>query len=232
MKIAIMQPYFLPYLGYFQLLNIVDKFVLLDDVNFIVKGYINKNSILVNNKPFKFTIPLKQISQNKLINEMELHFSEKEKQKLLKTLELAYKKAPFYNDIAPVLIQIINHNSTNLTQYIYNSIQIIKKYLEIKTEILISSQICKNNSLTGQDRIIEINKQLKSNHYINAIGGKSLYSKNEFNKHDIQLQFIKTNNIYYKQYKEPFIPNLSIIDILMFNDKNAIMQLLQEYTLE
>lgn len=95
MKTAIMQPYFFPYLGYFQMFNAVDKFVLLDDVNFIMRGYINRNSILLNGKAHKFSIPLEKPSQNKLINETKLNFSLKDKENFLKTIQLAYKKAPF-----------------------------------------------------------------------------------------------------------------------------------------
>lgn len=232
MTIAIMQPYFLPYLGYFQMLNAVDKFVLLDDVNFIMKGYINKNSILVNNKPYKFTIPLKQASQNKLINEMELNFHNKDKQKLLKTIEFAYKKAPFYNDAMQILEQIIYYNEDNLVKYIYNSLKIITEYINISTEILFSSQIKKDDSLTGQNRIIEINKKLHANTYINAIGGKSLYSSDEFKKNNIDLNFIKMDNIEYAQFSNTFTPYLSFIDIIMFNTIEDIKKMLLKYTLE
>ena len=123
MKLAIMQPYFFPYLGYFQMFNAVDKFVLLDDVNFIMRGYINRNSILVNQKAHLFSIPLEKPSQNKLINETKLNFQEKDKENFLKTITLAYKKAPYYNDFYPVLEDIINNPEIDLTLFLKYSFE-------------------------------------------------------------------------------------------------------------
>ena len=231
MQTAIMQPYFFPYLGYFQMFNAVDTFVLLDDVNFIMRGYINRNDILLNGKPYKFSIPLDKPSQNKLINETKLKFSPKDRENFLKTFQMAYRKAPFYNDFYPVLEKIINFGEDDLTMYIKNSFEEVKKYLDLKTEILISSQIEKDNSLKAQDRIIEINKKLGTSTYINAIGGQKLYDKNDFEDAGISLRFIKMNDIVYKQFKNDFVPNLSFLDVLMFNSKEEVLKLLSEYTL-
>ena len=231
MKLGIMQPYFFPYLGYWQLINAVDKFVLLDDVNFIMRGYINRNSILVNKKQNLFTIPLDKPSQNKLIKETKLKFDAKSKDNFKKTLELAYKKAPEFNNFYPVIEDIINYSTEDLTQYIKYSIENVQKYLNINTSILISSEIQKNNSLKGEERIIEINKQLKSAVYINPIGGMELYNSENFKKEGIELKFIKMNEIIYKQFNNEFIPNLSMIDILMFNSQNKIKEMLNDYTL-
>lgn len=230
-KVAIMQPYFFPYLGYYQMLSAVDKFVLLDDVNFIMRGYINRNSILLNGQAHKFSIPLEKPSQNKLINETKLNFLTKDKENFLKTITMAYKKAPFFNDFYPVLENIVNNDENDLTKYLKYSFEKIKDYLQIDTEILLSSEIEKDNSLRAQDRIIEINKQLASTQYINAIGGQELYNKADFTKNNIQLNFIKMSNIEYKQFNNEFVPNLSMIDVLMFNSKEKIKELLKQYEL-
>lgn len=230
-KVAIMQPYFFPYLGYYQMLSAVDKFVLLDDVNFIMRGYINRNSILLNGQAHKFSIPLEKPSQNKLINETKLNFLTKDKENFLKTITMAYKKAPFFNDFYPVLENIVNNDENDLTKYLKYSFEKIKDYLQIDTEILLSSKIEKDNSLRAQDRIIEINKQLASTQYINAIGGQELYNKADFTKNNIQLNFIKMSNIEYKQFNNEFVPNLSMIDVLMFNSKEKIKELLKQYEL-
>lgn len=230
-KVAIMQPYFFPYLGYYQMLSAVDKFVLLDDVNFIMRGYINRNSILLNGQAHKFSIPLEKPSQNKLINETKLNFLTKDKENFLKTITMAYKKAPFFNDFYPVLENIVNNDENDLTKYLKYSFEKIKDYLQIDTEILLSSEIEKDNSLRAQDRIIEINKQLGSTQYINAIGGQELYNKADFTKNNIQLNFIKMSNIEYKQFNNEFVPNLSMIDVLMFNSKEKIKELLKQYEL-
>lgn len=231
MKTAIMQPYFFPYLNYFQMFGAVDKFVLLDDVNFIMRGYINRNTILLNDKTYKFSIPLEKASQNKLINETYLNFSSKEKEKFLKTFQMSYKNAPYFKEFYPILEKIINFENNDLTLYLKNSFDELKIYLDLKTEILISSEIEKDNSLKAQDRIIELNKKIGSTTYINAIGGQKLYKYDDFNAVGMELKFIKMNDIKYKQFKNYFVPNLSFLDVLMFNSKHEIHDLLKEYTL-
>lgn len=123
MKLAIMQPYFLPYIGYFQLINAVDTFVLLDDVNYINKGWINRNQLLLNGKAHLFTLPLQKASQNKLINQLELSNETKWKDKLLKTIETAYKKAPQFHLVFPLISQILQYPESNLSLFIHHSIQ-------------------------------------------------------------------------------------------------------------
>lgn len=97
MKIAVMQPYLFPYIGYFQLLNAVDMFVVFDDVNFIKKGWINRNNILVNRQKYLFTVPLKDASQNKLIKEVQIA-DDGWQEKFLKTVAQSYKKAEFFDE--------------------------------------------------------------------------------------------------------------------------------------
>ncbi|MCR5261551.1 MAG: WbqC family protein [Candidatus Gastranaerophilales bacterium] len=230
-KTAIMQPYFFPYLGYYQMFNAVDNFVLLDDVNFIMRGYINRNTILVNGQPHKFSIPLEKPSQNKLINETKLKFEQKERENLLRTFQLAYKKAPFFNDFYPVLDGIVNFEDDDLTSFLKNSFVKVKEYLNLDTEILVSSEIEKDNTLKAQDRIIEINKQLGTNTYINAIGGQELYNRDDFKNVGMELKFIKMLPYEYKQFKNDFVANLSMIDVLMFNSKEEVKKLLDNYEL-
>lgn len=230
-KIAIMQPYFLPYIGYFQLINVVDEFIIYDDVNFINKGWINRNNILVNNKASLFTIPLKEASQNKLINEIEIIQDGKWQNKLVKTIEQSYKKAPNFVDFFPIISEIINYSENNISKYIYNSLINICKYLEINTLILQSSAIFENENLKAQTRIIDICKQKQASQYINPIGGVELYQKNDFETENIKLNFLKTYPIQYQQFNNDFTPYLSIIDLIMFNEKSKINSLLNEFEL-
>lgn len=226
-----MQPYFLPYIGYWQLLNVVDKYVIYDDVNYINRGWINRNRILLNSKDKMITLSLKEVSQNKLIKEIELLNNEKEREKLLKTISQSYKKAPFYDEVYPLIEEILNFKEINLEKFLENSIKKIIEYLEIDTTILISSEIEKDNMLKGKNKILDICKNLGASEYYNAIGGQELYSYEEFNKEGIKLKFLKSGNIEYKQFKNEFIPNLSIIDVMMFNSKEKIKEFLNNYTL-
>jgi len=231
MKTAIMQPYIFPYIGYYQLINAVDKFVILDDVNFIMRGWINRNNILLNGKTYLFSIPLDKPSQNKLIMHTELNFSNKQRENFLKTIELAYKKAPFFQDIFPLIQDIIFYPENNLADFSTNSLISICNYFEISTSLLKSSEIKKDSLLKAQDKIIQIVKELDMKTYINPIGGVDIYDKEKFSTNGLELKFLKTNEYKYPQFKNEFIPNLSIIDILMFNTKREAQGILKNYTL-
>lgn len=231
MRVAIMQPYFMPYIGYFQLINAVDVFVIYDDVNYIKKGWINRNTILVNNKSFLFSVSLKDASQNKLINEISVSDVNKWKKDLLKTLNLSYKKAPFYEDVFPMLERIISFEESNLAAYIMYSIQELCDYLKIDTQLVRSSEIGKNNDLKGESKIIDICVQLNASEYINAIGGMELYTKAHFMEKKINLHFLKSENIAYKQFKDEFRPWLSIIDVIMFNSIEESRKFLNKFEL-
>jgi len=231
MKLAIMQPYLFPYIGYFQLMNAVDKFVIYDDVNFINRGWVNRNRILVNSKEHMFTVPLKNASQNVLIKDLELIEPGKWKNKFLKTLEHAYGKAPFFEKVFSIVNKVINTKSKFIKDWHLNSFRLINNYLGINTIIVESSSIYNNQSLKGQDRILDICIKEKTNQYINPIGGKELYSSEIFRDHHIKLNFLATEKLYYNQFSNDFVPDLSIIDIMMFNSLDRINNNLSLYTL-
>ena len=223
MKLGIMQPYFFPYIGYWQLMNAVDTYVVYDDVNYINRGWINRNRILVAKKPQYINLNLSGASQNKLINEIELSKDLSYVQKIFRTLELNYKKAPYYHITMDLIDKILNNPQTNLAIFLFDQIQLISRYLEIDTKLILSSSISKNNSLHGENKILEIC------HCLNAIGGKTLYSKENFENRGIALKFLETDDIYYKQFGENFFDNLSIIDVMMFNSKEKINTMLKQY---
>lgn len=231
MKLAIMQPYIFPYIGYFQLIKAVDKFVLYDDVNFINRGWINRNRILVNGKDSMFSIPLKDASQNKLINEINVNWDNNWKSKFLKTIEQSYKKAPFYADILPIIEKTIEAGGGQFSSIIEQNLRLICEYLDIKTEIISSSSIYQNADKKAQERILDICLQEKANHYINPIGGLELYNKDIFAKENKTMNFIKSKSVEYKQFKNDFVPWLSIIDVLMFNSREEINKFLDNYEL-
>ncbi|MFN4999643.1 MAG: WbqC family protein [Akkermansiaceae bacterium] len=230
-KIAVMQPYLFPYIGYFQLVNEVDTFVCFDDVHFIKKGWINRNNVLLNGAPKLFTFSLSKISQNKLINEHDFADFDNTKKDFMKLIEQSYEKSPQYGDIIKLLERILNVNVVKISNFIAHSLKEICIYLDIQTKIINSSDLEKNNALPAQERIIEIIEKCGGNHYINAIGGKTLYDGEAFSKKDIRLSFIQTKPIKYTQFGDVFTPNLSIIDLLMFNTKDDMNYLLQQYEL-
>jgi hypothetical protein len=230
MKLAIMQPYAFPYIGYFQLINATDKFVILDDVNFIMRGWINRNRILVNGKENLFSITLKKISQNKLICDCEL-VEGNWKVKFLKTIEVSYKKAPFFKQCFEIISSILLSEELNLSKWLVFQINTICDYLEINTKIVESSRVYSNQHLKAQYKIIDICKRENARTYYNAIGGKLLYRISDFKNNNIELRFLNTLPGKYPQFNNEFIPFLSIIDVMMFNNKNEIQNLLNKFVL-
>lgn len=231
LKIGIMQPYFFPYLAYWQLINYVDKYIIYDDVNYIKNGWINRNYILLNNERYLLTLPLDKASHFLRINQIKFTSDFKKKESLIKTLIQAYKKAPYFLEIFPIVENMIMDKSMNLSFALTNSIYNICNYLDIKTEIVLSSSIEKNDDLKGEEKILHICELLGADAYINAIGGLNLYTAENFINKNISLKFLKMNDIVYTQFKNDFVSSLSIIDVLMFNSKDKVKSLLNEFVL-
>ena len=173
MKIGIMQPYFIPYLGYWQLMNAVDKYVILDDVNYIKRGWVNRNRILLNGRDHLITLPLNKADAFKHINENVLSDIPAN---IFKTIDLAYRKTPNYRAIIPIIREILDFPEKNLARFLGNSIRLVAEYLNIKTEFYYASEIEHDQSLKAQEMIIDIVKRLDGTVYYNAIGVKELYS--------------------------------------------------------
>lgn len=230
MILGIMQPYFMPYIGYFQLLNAVDKYVIYDNAKYTKKGWINRNRILQNNKDTLISISVEKDSDYLDIKDRSVADSF-DKKKLINQIRESYRKAPYFEQVIPIVEDIINYEEKNLFLYIYNSIKEVCKYLNIHTEIIISSTIDVDQTLTGQDRVIAICKTLGAKDYYNAIGGQELYHSKDFEKEGVSLRFLSSNLVAYKQFNNDFIPWLSIIDVMMFNSLAEIQDMLNEYKL-
>lgn len=220
-----MQPYFFPYIGYWQLLNAVDTFVIYDNIKYTKKGWINRNNYLLNGKLKTFSIPLKKDSDYLNIDDRYL-FEGFDKNKLLNQIKGAYGKAPYFNSVFSLIKSIINYKERNLFSYIKNSIEAVYDYLNLNTNIINSSSIQINHDRKGQDKVISICEILNATTYINPIGGVDLYDKKTFRNYGINLEFIKPKIIKYKQFDFEFVDSLSIIDVLMFNNKFEINRML------
>ena len=232
MRLAIMQPYFMPYIGYFQLINSVDKFVIYDNIQYTKKGWINRNRILANGKDQLITLPIKKDSDYLNVVERELSESwDKDKSKMLNVIKASYNKAPYFQETFELISKCLNNPEANLFRFIYDSIVLINDHLEIKTPIIISSTIDADHTLKSQDKVLSLCKEQNADIYINSIGGIELYDKETFKQNNIKLNFIKSNPIQYKQFNNEFVSWLSIIDVLMFNSKEQIKEYLNNYTL-
>lgn len=231
MILTAMQPYFFPYIGYFQLLHCSDIFVVLDDVQYINRGWVNRNRILINENPNWFTFPVQKGAQELAIN-CRFYIEElSERERLLETIKHAYKKAPFFTAVYPLVERIMTFSSVNVGDFNTNAIKEIADYLKLQCRIMLSSEIEKDNSLKGQDRIVDINLVLGAELYVNPMGGVDLYQEERFVEKGLKLQFLKPGNIQYSQFKGSFVPFLSIIDVLMFNNEQDLDAHMANYEL-
>ncbi len=230
MKIAVIQSYWFPYIGYWQLIHAVDVFVIYDNIQYTKKGWINRNRFLLNGSDCLFTLPLKKGSDFLDVCEREIADTF-EREGLLRKITNAYRKAPYANTVLPLLREWLYHDDTNLFRYILATVRGVCGYLGIDTRIVISSTLAIDHSLRAAEKVKAICGALHSDTYINAIGGQGLYSKDDFARRNIDLKFIMTREIRYPQFGAEFVPWLSIIDIMMFNSREEIRRMLNEYDL-
>ncbi|MDD4735019.1 MAG: WbqC family protein [Kiritimatiellae bacterium] len=226
--IAIMQPYFFPYIGYFQLINAVDEFIIYDDVTYIKQGWIARNRILIKGKEHFISLQLHGASSNKLINDICVGDN---RPKILKTISQVYARAPYFKEAYPVVEAALTTKSFNLSAYLEECLRLLCGYLQIDTDIVVSSTIDKNDGLRGQGKVMHICEKRGAKRYVNSIGGVELYERATFQSRGIELKFLKTQEISYNQTSRTFVPGLSIIDVMMFNSLETITTMLDKYDL-
>lgn len=225
MRLAIMQPYLLPYIGYFQLIAHVDQFVIYDDIQYTKKGWINRNRFLRGGEPVTFTVPLQKDSDFLDIRDRRVADSYSAK-KLMGQIEGAYRKAPQFSTAIPVLDSILNYKSATLYDFLQNGLKRICAHLQITTPLITSSTVRADTGLKGQERVIDLCRAVGASEYVNSIGGLELYSSPEFEKAGLGLQFLKTGAVVYEQFGQTFQPSLSILDVMMFNSVDQITEVL------
>lgn len=229
-----MQPYFFPYLGYFQLMAAVDVFVVYDDVAFIKGGWINRNRLLLNGQPWLFTVPLQGASQNRLIHQIEVSPGEypRWRDKFLKTVARAYARAPHYAVTFTLLERVLDQPAANIGDLARRSLLAVHDFLSLPTRIGPSSTCYQNGHLRAQDRVLDICAREGATAYYNPPGGRELYSQDDFAARGLTLRFLRSRLPGYRQFDHPFVPALSIIDVLMFNPPESVRAMLPEYDLE
>jgi len=228
-----MQPYLFPYIGYFQLMHAVDRFVVADDVAFIKQGWINRNRLLINGAPAYFTVPLKRHPADALIQDVEiadgdgLHW----RRTMLKTIANFYRRAPSFEGVYPMVERVLAAPFTRIADMARASLREVCAYLSIGAAIVESSAVYGNAHLKGAERVIDTCRAEGASDYVNAIGGRALYTPDAFLASGIRLHFLCSQAGEYPQAGGPFVPSLSIIDVLMFNSRDAARDLLARYQL-
>ena len=228
MIIAGNQPYFLPYIGFWQLVNAADLFLIGDNYNFIKRGWIQRNRILINGKPIFLGLEVKHITSFRKINETE--FIDFDVAQKLNTVYRAYRKAPQFDAGYNLVKTILDNPERNVAEFLFQSIKDVCRFLGIDTKFIRSSEIPGNDSYKREYRIYDFCHRLGGDTYLNAVGGQDLYHFDDFEKHGITLKFIHPNIRPYKQFYNEFVPGLSILDVIMFNSLETIKEMLNDFS--
>lgn len=225
-----MQPYLFPYLGYYQLVNAVDEFVFLDDVNFIKRGYVNRNSILMDGKTYRFTLPVEDVSQFRTIRDHR--YMPDAGRKLLQQLRHAYSKAPYFTQVLGLVEGVLATEDLSVASLNARSVTDVFRYLHIERPFFFSSELDPGRAQSGEDRLIGLCEHRQTSIYINAAGGKALYDPACFAQHGLKLGFIQPHFAEYPQNSSGFVAGLSIIDVLMWNAPDHVASLLNDVKIE
>jgi hypothetical protein len=231
MIVAIMQPYFFPYIGYFQLIKNVDVFVYLDDVQYIKGGWVNRNRILKDGEASWITLPVLRGGHALAINQRRYHLGPAIVASTLRVIEERYRKAPNFREVYPIVQEIMACEDANIATFNSNLIDRLAAHLDIKTLLVRSSELIKDNHLAGQERIIALCRHFGATRYVNPIGGITLYQPERFARAGLDLSFLESTCSPYAQFGAAPVPSLSIIDELMFNARKDLTKRLEEYRL-
>lgn len=215
LRVAIMQPYLLPYQGYFQLIEYVDRFVVYDDIEYTKKGWINRNRILRNGEPAYFTLPIKSDRDTMDVRDRSIADAF-DKGKLQRQILQPYARAPHLDEMSSLVRDVLSFNGTNLFAFVWNSLQLATAVLGIETEFVVSSSLGISRSLRGEDRVIETCSALGATEYVNPIGGLDLYDAERFADRGIDLRFHRAQLSPYQQSSQEFVAGLSVIDSIAF----------------
>ncbi len=251
MKLAMNQPYFLPYLGFYQLIHAVDQFVIYDGFNYIKSGWVNRNRLLVVGRgPAYFTVPTEHGSSFKKIRDIKLSAHRNWRRKLLDTFVMNYKRCPFFAETHALIETIIGVETDSLSDLATRSIVDVCKHLEINTTLITNpvyealESDLQRDSLretfptvklehpsNGCLRLIAICQIMGATEFVNAIGGEALYYKSDFQANGIDLHFLRSRDEPYRQTTEQYYPGLSIVDVLMNCGKEGTIKRLSNYDL-
>jgi len=228
MNLAIMQPYFFPYIGYFQLLGNVEKFVFYDDVNFIKQGWINRNRICTAGNVKYITVPTRNGGSFVKICEVEIDARAPWQRKILGSVAHSYGKAPFFRSVYGLVEEVLSGHEVSISDLAKASVMRIARHLGIEVEFRMTSSDYGNQQLRGAERVLDICHREHASQYTNLPGGKSLYDQECFSRQGLALRFVDTRLDTYRQPgSAEFVPALSIIDVLMHNSVSDVRKMLE-----
>lgn len=223
MRVAIMQPYLFPYIGYFQLIEAVDLFIVYDNIKYTKKGWINRNRMLQGGKDVMFSLPLRRDADYLDVRDRWLA-QDFQHEKLLNQLRGAYAKAPHFAEVIPLIERSVRDGRDNLFDFLLHALTCTCEHLQLRTPLHVASTVNIDHGLKSQAKVIALCRAVGASTYVNAIGGLELYDADVFRQHGLTLRFIRSRPFEYRQFDEAFVPWLSIIDVLMFNPLDAVRE--------
>jgi hypothetical protein len=237
MKLGFMQPYFFPYLGYFQLLHEVDRWIAFDDTQFINRGWINRNRILHPNpkKEWQFiTVPLSKRGRYDRVCDICIASGFDWRAQILGRLSAYKKAAPYYNQTLDLVHSCFDTDETNLANFVIRALRVTAEFLGIQTPIEVFSGM--NLELGPIEHpgqwALRVAETVGASHYVNPRGGKAIYKKDDFEDKGVKLSFLKPGLRPYSQRRDGFVAGLSIIDVLMWNSVENVSEMLrQDYSI-
>lgn len=227
-----MQPYFVPYFGYWQLMAAADRFVVYDDVQYIKGGWISRNRIKVKGAAAYISLRLAGASPNRRICDIQLVSGDEWKTRLVRTVEQAYVRAPFFRETIDLARSVILCRKVDLADYLLHGLMLVREHLRIMTPIVETSRQYRNEALRGSARVVDICKREGATHYLNAEGGRELYSVDDFRPAGLGLSFLTMRPIPYAQGAGGFISHLSVLDVLMWLGRDGAASRLGDCNIE
>jgi hypothetical protein len=222
MKLALMQPYFFPYLGYFSLVAAVDRFVFYDDVQYIKNGWINRNVVRIQGRDTYITVPLVDAGSSRRIDDVEVRPAERWAAKMLESLRHGYGRAPYYAAVSALVGDVLHSGERRIAEMAKASVTRVAGYLGLPTSFEPSSRIYGNDALRGPERVLDICRRESASEYYNLPGGRELYDDRAFADAGVALRFVAPVFEPYPQFGAPFRAGLSIIDVLMHNSPQRV----------
>lgn len=236
MKLGIMQPYFFPYIGYFSLIDYADRWIVFDTVQYIERGWVNRNRIIHPTQPeySYITVPLKAHKQNAAICDVMIKSDKQYIERITGQLTASYKKrAPYFKEVTELVKDCLNAEKRNLSMLNVIALDKVCKYIGIpfSYEVFSEMDLAVDDVNDAGEWALNISKALGADEYVNPPGGVALFDEKKFNEAEIKLTFLKSNLTPYNQKKAKFIEGLSIIDVMMFNSPEEIRDMLKDYSL-
>jgi hypothetical protein len=231
-----MQPYFFPYIGYFQLIEYVDKWIVFDDVQYIRKGWVNRNRVLHPDiqKGWQYlTVPVRKHKKGTFISSIRINNDLRWKEELLGKLSHYKRSAPYYSQVEEMILECFSFESGALSQWLVNCLSIVCERLSIDFDYEIFSEMSqeiKPAEHAGQ-WALNIASSTGADVYVNPPGGWNIFDEDEFTQKGIDLKFINPEIVEYKQGRREFLPGLSILDVMLWNNEGEVKELLTSFTL-